>query len=84
MPRTGALAAPGWFRSRGLALVPMAREPAYPVLNTVLWRGGAAPPFEPPAHRAAALMAERRTVMLAPRVTWSERSDRPAKAEAGP
>ena len=32
---------------------PLERRPAYTVLNTVLWRGRAAPPFEPPASRAA-------------------------------
>ena len=32
----------------------LAGRPAYTVLDTVLWRGDAAPPFEPPASRAAA------------------------------
>ena len=34
---------------------PLERRPAYPVLSTGLWRGDAAPPFEPPGHRAAAV-----------------------------
>ena len=32
---------------------PLGRRPAYPVLNTGLWRGGRRPPSEPPASRAA-------------------------------
>ena len=59
------------------------------------WRGEAAPPFEPPAFRAAARaagrrgaspeppMAERRTVVVAARVARAERADRSPKAEAG-
>ena len=38
-----------------------AREPADPVLNTGLWRGEVAPPFEPPASRAAAGATDGRT-----------------------
>ena len=33
---------------------PLDARPAYSELNTVLWRGEAAPPFEPPVSRAAA------------------------------
>ena len=33
---------------------PLAARPAYPVLNTGVWRGGLRPPSEPPVSRAAA------------------------------
>ena len=38
----------GWLQSPEAGSRAKAREPAYPVLNTGLWRGDAAPPFEPP------------------------------------
>ena len=58
----------------------MARKPAYPVLNTGLWRREAAPPFEPPG--AGALMAERRTVTVAARVAPAKRAAWQDKAVA--
>ena len=50
------------------------REFHHRLLNTVVWRRGAAPWAPPPDPRTGALLAERRTVVVAARVTRADQA----------
>ena len=65
---------------RGLAHALKVRKPAHAMLNIATWRGDAAPPFDPPACRAAADAAGGRCV---PRQTVAPSWSPPASTPGG-